>query len=183
MNNKITEIALQRFQSSHEKRMQQIIAYEQNRRRWCTGLSFKLVGVLNILDILPSFVDPVFICVQDDPEEPDIMKKELYFQVGDEEKNKLTFFEKLKTYGKAKEKVTFLNLNNNKKYLQKQFTIHSDPLYAFQSSESEIHLGSYYEMQEFFRNFQTDDHFLKKEIQNFLKLGNSTISENNFFQN
>lgn len=173
MNSKITESTLERIKTAHERRMQRIIRNEQEGRDWCRGLKFKLVGILNMFDIIPGFVDPIFICLQDEPENPNIMNKPFYFQVGNDEKDTLTFFEKLDNYGKVKQNV--LKLKDSNTYAGTQFDIHSEPLYAFQYSETDIMFGNYSEMKEFLKQYETEDDILRKEIQDFLDLESKNI--------
>lgn len=166
MNSKITENTFDWMQAERERRMERIIKYEQERRKCCRGLKFKLVGILNPLEIIPGFVDAIFICLQDETEESNVKNKpSYYFQIADDEKDILTYFEKLDSYGEVKQRV--LKLNDSNTYAGVQFDIYSEPLYAFQYSETDIMFGNYSEMKEFFEKYQTEDEFLKKQIQDF----------------
>lgn len=173
MNNVITENTLKRIQTAHERRMERIIKHEQEGRERCSGLKFKVVGILNMFDIIPGFVEPIFVYLQDEPEEPNVMNKPFYLQVGEGEKDSVSFFEKLDSYSKVKQRVLLLNAINT--YTGVQFNINSKPLYAFQYSENEVMFGNYSEMKEFLEKYQTEDEILKEEIQDFLDLESKNI--------
>lgn len=143
---------------------------EQEERQRCSGLEFKLIGILNYFDIIPGFVTPIFTCIQDNADEE---KTIYYFQVGDEEKNTLNSFSKLNNYDKRI--IDMIQLIDNKE--TKLFTIHSKPIHAFQSSKEDIFFGEYSEVKEFLKNYHTENNNLKKEIQDFLNLENNNIWE------
>ena len=169
MNSKITEKAFERMLAAHEEKMKRIIENEQEERMNCHNSSFKLIGMLNMFDIIPAFVIPIFICLQDDPEEPNEMNKPFYFQVGDDENDTLICFSKLENYGEYyKQRVRKLAQNNS--YADTVFNVYSTPLYAFQYSETDVHFGDYFEIKDFLTVYQTEDELLKEQIQDFLQL-------------
>lgn len=123
--------------------------------------NYKLVGFLNMFDITPDFVYPVFECDGD---------KKLYFQL--EEENgllKSLCFVPIKE--DALDKIVFLeNVNHNQKDIQVILSIHSEPIFGFHVSENEVVFGSYEYFEKFFETFQTNEKFLINEISEFLAL-------------
>ena len=62
MNMKISESKLRRIQVEYERKMQRIS--ENNASKFNSG--FKLIGVLNMFEIIPDFVIPIFINTQEE---------------------------------------------------------------------------------------------------------------------
>jgi len=168
MNMKTAEKSIRRRVIEDEKRIQRIIEKAQKERKEYFGLKFRLVGVLNMFEIIPDFVIPIFTCVQDDSDE---INKEYYFQIVNDEKDKLISFAKLNDYGKNQ----VIHLFNRK--IEELFDIHSEPIYAFQYSENQIFWGKYIEVKEFLEKYKTEDSILKEEIQDFLTLERQNIWE------
>ena len=169
MDSKITEKAFKRMLAAHQEKMQRIIENGQEERMNCHNSSFKLIGILNMFDLVPGFVIPIFICLQDDPEEPNEMNKPFYFQVVDDQNDTLIYFSKLENYGElCKQRVNMLASDNS--YVDTVFNLHSTPLYAFKFSEEDVHIGDYFELKDFLTVYQTEDVLLKEEIENFLQL-------------
>jgi hypothetical protein len=135
-------------------------------------LKFKLVGILNSFDIMPDFVIPIFVCLQDiATDEP---RKIYYFQVVNDESDTLSCFSKLSNYDEHYIKnVQFLEKATS--YTDVLFDVHSKPLYAFQSSKDDVFIGNYGEMKEFLGKYKTEDDILKEEIQDFLELESQNI--------
>ena len=169
MISKITEKAFKRMLAAHQEKMQRIIESSQEERMNCYNSSFKLIGILNMFDLIPGFVIPIFICLQDNPEEPNEMNKPFYFQVLDDQNDTLICFSRLENYDELyKQRVNILATDNS--YVDTVFNLHSTPLYAFKFSEEDIHIGDYFELKDFLTVYQTEDELLKEEIENFLQL-------------
>lgn len=134
---------------------------------------YKLTGFLNMFDIVPDFVYPIFQC-------DDIY----YFQEGNNDKidsfvpvksavypmvHKISDYEKI---------IGFKNETN---------TVNSRPLYAFQVKDNEVFCGNAEMILEFFDTYSTDNTFLKEEIEDFKKelyiLPNLEMRCNVFFSN
>ena len=169
MISKITEKAFKRMLATHEEKMKRIIENGQEERMNCRNLSFKLIGILNIPNIIPAFVIPIFICLQDEPEEPNEINKPYYFQVTDYENDNLICFLKLDDYIECGKKIVRM-LSPSNSYVNTVFNVYSIPLYAFAHSETNVHIGDFFELKDFFTEYQTEDKLLKEEIQDFLQL-------------
>ena len=120
---------------------------------------YKLAGILNLFNVLPDFVYPVFE-----------KNNQYYFMIGDEDT--------LNTEGyipvigddviKRIAKISDLKTNEIR---QVDFTKESKPFFGFQLSETEVFFGFFEEIKEFLQNFETQDEILKEEIADFLTYG------------
>lgn len=170
MNEKMTESMIKRIQSEHERKIKRISKSESAHY----DSDFKLVGILNMFEIIPDFVIPIFINTQEDIEEPNIMNKTFYIQVGSDEEDTIEYFTKLDNYGQIlKQRVSIIRGNNI--YSGKTIDIKSRPLYAFQYTDTDIMWGNYLEMKEFLKKYQTEDENLQEQIQDFLNLESKHI--------
>lgn len=170
MNEKMTESMLKRIQAEHERRIQRIAESKHSHY----DSDFKLVGTLNMFEILPDFVIPIFINTQEEIEDPNIMNKSFYIQVGSDEKDTIQYFTKLENYGSMlKQKVSIIKGNNI--YSGRTYDIKSRPVYAFQYTETDVFWGNYMEMKEFFKKYLTEDENLQEQIQDFLNLESKHI--------
>lgn len=122
--------------------------------------NYKLVGFLNMFDITPEFVYPVFECDED---------KKLYFQCeDDEDKLKNICFIQIKE--DALDKITFLeNTKHNIRDTQRKITINSESIFGFQISENEVKFGNFEYFKNFFNTYKTSDTILANEISSFLE--------------
>lgn len=122
--------------------------------------NYKLVGFLNIFDITPIFVYPVFECDED---------KNLYFQCeDDEDKLKNICFIQIKE--DALDKITYLeNIKHNIKDTQRKVTTNSEAIFGFQVSKNEVKLGNYEYFKKFFNTYKTSNTILSDEISSFLE--------------
>ncbi len=170
MNQGITLSKIRRIQSEHERKMKRLTESKPSNY----DSDFKLIGVLNMFEIIPDFVIPVFTNIQEEIEQPNIMNKSFYVQVGSEEKDTIEYFTKLDNYEKElKRRVSILRGNNS--CSRKTIDIKSRPLYAFQYTTEDIFWGNYLEMKEFFKNYKTEDKALQDQIQDFLNLESAHI--------
>ena len=120
---------------------------------------YKLAGILNLFNVLPDFVYPVFE-----------KNNQYYFMIGDEDT--------LNTEGyipvigddviKRIAKISDLKTNEIR---QVDFTKESKPFFCFQLSETEVFFGFFEEIKDFLQNFETQDEILKEEIADFLTYG------------
>ena len=117
--------------------------------------NYKLVGILNLFDVVPSFVYPIF-------------EKEgrYYFITGDEETLQTEGFEIVKE--SAVKRIVFLNDLKTNEFLQREFSEESEPIFVFQVSVTEIYIGAFEKIRDFLQTFETDDEILKKEINDFI---------------
>lgn len=122
--------------------------------------NYKLVGFLNMFDITPDFVYPVFECDED---------KNLYFQCeDDEDKLKNICFIQIKK--DALDKIIFLkDIKHNIKDTQRKITINSEPIFGFQVSENEVKFGNYEYFKNFFNTFYSTNQTLTNQISAFLE--------------
>lgn len=116
---------------------------------------YKLVGILNVFDVIPDFIYPIF--------ERD---NQHFFQQGDDKSLKLEEFVLVKE--SVIDRIVLLKDLQVNASPQTEFTISSKPLFGFQFSDEEVYLGFYEEMKEFLLSFETEDTILKKEISDFL---------------
>lgn len=175
MNMKISESMLKRIQAEYERKIQRID--ESKPSRFDSG--FKLIGVLNIFEIIPNFVIPIFINTREERVEPNIMNKPFYFQIGSDEKDTIEYFAKFDDYEQvSKQRVYILKEKNN--YSEVTFDIKSRSLYAFQYTNKDIMIGNYLEMKKFlktYKSYKTEDKNLQEQIQDFLNLESVHIWE------
>ncbi len=113
---------------------------------------YQLVGFINLFNIIPDFVFPVF-------------KKgnELYFQEG--ENNYIKRFGIIKQ--NIIEKIIPLdNIYNNRPII---IGLDSQPIYAFQESKQNIIYGIASEIKRYFKKYIPLNNILKHEIADFLE--------------
>ena len=115
---------------------------------------YKLVGVLNLFDIVPDFVYPIFE-----------RENQYFFQHGDDDSLRLLDFLPVKE--SAIDRIVLLKDLKVNKLSQIWFSVSSKPLFGFQFSDKEAYLGFYEEVKEFLQSFETEDIILKKEITDF----------------
>lgn len=148
------------FNYEVERNKQRTLNEAQIRKKECENKTFKLVGIINIFRIYPSFVFPVFVCQQDGKE---------YMQEGDENTLTLNSFFPIEQYRDLKN-VVYLDTVNKNDFSPPVFTINSEPVFAFQVSEDNCFIGYAKQMKEFLKNFTTENEILKEEIEDFMKL-------------
>lgn len=170
MNEKMTVNMLKRIQDEHERRMKRIAESKHSHY----DSDFKLVGTLNMFEIIPDFVIPIFINTQEEIEDPNIKNKSFYIQVGNDENDTILYFTDLNNYGPGLKKRVSI-FRGISIYSVKTYDIKSRPVYAFQHTETDIMWGNYSEMKEFLKKFQTEDENLQKQIQDFLNLESEYI--------
>jgi len=170
MNERISESMLKRIQIEYERKMKRIC--ESKSSKFDSG--FKLIGVLNMLEIIPNFVIPIFINMREELVEPNIMNKPFYFQVGSDEEDTMEYFAKLDEYEQVPKQIVSI-LEEKNSYARETFDVKSSPLYAFQYTNTDVMLGNYLEMKEFFKSYKTEDENLQEQIQDFLNLESEHI--------
>lgn len=116
---------------------------------------YKLVGIMNLFNIVPDFVRPIF--------END---NKLYFQISNEKTAIITEFVPVKE--NAINNVILLNTITNNLKKREELTISNNPLFAFQTSEEYVFIGTFEEMRDFFKSFKADNQILSDEIRDFL---------------
>ncbi len=116
---------------------------------------YKLVGIMNLFNIVPDFVRPIF--------END---NKLYFQISNEKTAIITEFVPVKE--NAINNVILLNTITNNLKKREDLTISNNPLFAFQTSEEYVFIGTFEEMRDFFKSFKADNQILSDEIRDFL---------------
>lgn len=114
---------------------------------------YKLIGFLNMFNIVPDFVFPVFE-----------FNGDFFFQEGENDK--------IKSYSPAKSSIrtkiipvvsdTISNIRSS------LFDISSDPIYAFQTEEQVVYGTSAF-LQQFFETYSPTNEVITLEIRNFLK--------------
>lgn len=118
--------------------------------------SYKFVGVLNLFDVYPDFVFPIY--KKDD---------KLFFHNG--ENNRIFNFDEVTN--SVLDKIIYINntdinIINNAKSVYYYDT--SAPVYAFQKDEHEIFCSDLEDMILFLSRFVTEDIILKKQIDLFI---------------
>lgn len=108
---------------------------------------YKLIGFLNLFDIVPDFVFPVFE-----------HNGSFYFQNG--KKDKIEMFEKVKDGLQDR----IIQLKAKESLL---LTIVSKPIYAFQKLEEDIEYGTAAQIAKVLNEYKTNDSILQKEIEEF----------------
>lgn len=117
------------------------------------NLKYKLIGFVNLFNIVPDFVLPIF-------------KKEdkLYFQEGKDDE--------ILKFGEAKQNIINKIIpfdkvcNNNINLL---FDINSKPIYAFQENSKKVICGVSSVLMTYFKAYEPSNDVLKSEILDFLK--------------
>lgn len=118
---------------------------------------YKLVGILNMFDLIPDFIYPVF--------EKD---GQFYFHFGIMEELKTEEFLPIKTEIHSKI-VKFDNLKVNNSFEGEVFNLETAPVFGFQTSENEVFLGHFAEMKKFLETFEAKEVFLRNEIKDFIE--------------
>jgi hypothetical protein len=170
--NQITEKMITRRVLEEEKKLQKIVENRQKELEQYFNSDFKLVGILNRFGIMPDFVVPIFVRLQDLAQpEP---QKIYYFQLVNDETDTLHCISELSNYDKSyiKNVQLFDEKENRKDELLHNY---SKPLYAFQVSKEDVLIGNYGELKELLEDYETDDILLKEEIQEFLDLESNNI--------
>lgn len=125
---------------------------------------YKMVGFLNLLDIVPDFVEPVF--------QRGKRKKEYYIQTGNVQSLTLKRFIPVK-----KLYVDKIIIFDNKVIVNdckiKQVSLKSEPIFGFQYANDSVFVGTYEEIKRFLEEFKTDDDILKEEIRDFIEITGS----------
>lgn len=114
---------------------------------------YELCGFLNMFDIVPDFVYPIFQ-----------YRCGYYFQEG--ENDIITDFVPVKPliYSRVQQISNYKDIIGIR---NKKLEINSKPLYAFQTSQSKIICGESDVLLNFFDNYRTENVILKEEIQDF----------------
>lgn len=117
---------------------------------------YKFVGVLNLFDIYPDFLIPIYQ-----------KEDELFFHNGD--KNQIYNFDLISE--SVKERVIFIESksaqfvnNSDREY----FFVHDTPVYAFQKAADEIFCSDLEDMIQYLNQFITSDVILQKQIKRFI---------------
>lgn len=116
---------------------------------------YRLVGIMNMFDIVPDFVMPIFE-----------NNNKLYFQIGKMKTLTITEFTPVKESA-IKHVILFDKLTNNLRQ-PKKLTLEDDPLFSFQTSKNYVFIGTYEEMKEYLLSFETTDEKLIENIEDFL---------------
>lgn len=117
--------------------------------------TYKLVGILDLLGVVPNFVYPVF--------EKD---SQYYFLVYDENAKKIGRFEPVKS--SCISRIVYLSNLKTNMFQQTDFSKNSEPIFVFQLSENEVFIAPISEAANFFETFKTENSILKKKIVDFL---------------
>lgn len=117
---------------------------------------YKFVGVVNLFDIYPDFLFPIYQKGED-----------FFFHNG--EKNRIYNFDYVTK--SVRKKIIFLHckeiciINMSKK---EYFFVHDTPIYAFQSNDKEIICCDLGDMIKYLNEFKTEDTILIKQINSFI---------------
>lgn len=119
---------------------------------------YKLVGFINLFGVIPDFVYPVFE-----------REGEYYFQHGNNDR--IEEFEKVKS-DLYQQVIPLIDRKNT------IIDLDSDPIYAFQSEEQNIHYGHAPDIKKYLLTVKTDDSILSKEIRDFfIEVGDQKKSQ------
>lgn len=120
--------------------------------------TYKLIGFINMLGLIPEFVHPVFECNENG---------KYYLQFGDDEELILEEMVSLKSnlYGKV---VKLGDIETNDFTPIENFTLKSDPLFAFQFSNYFVHFGNCKDMKEAIKGLKTGNPFIDEDISDFI---------------
>ena len=129
---------------------------------------YELIGFVNILNIIPDFVYPVFE-----------YQNKFYLQTV-VNNTIVDFYELKSTYYKRIIYVNNCNLIFNKKEYHNYYCKDMNPVYAFQVSSNEIFYSEFDGFYTFINDFKTTDFILYEDIQYFL-MNNSDIRINRLF--
>ena len=128
------------------------------------GNQYKLVGTMNMFDIVPDFVYPVFES-----------QGKYYFQNSDNSLEIDSFLEvdEEKTESKIKPLTSSFNELAG---LKEHYTVGDEALVAFQTSEGKCFIGTSDNFNEFIKDIEIEDEIISKQIadfQNEIKLAKS----------
>lgn len=128
-----------------------------------TNETYKLVGFINMFDIVPDFVYPVFQFSEDHL---------FYFQDADEEALKVDGFGLISA--SHHKHITFFNDSiKTNKFSSTESSIGSKPIFAFQVSKDFVQIGFYKDLKKFFKSFKTTNFALQAEIDFFFNVTGS----------
>lgn len=114
---------------------------------------YKLVGTINIFGLYPDFVYPIF-------------EKDNKYYFSCSKNNIITYFKEIT---KNLYKVNFLNTNCVKfANIQEKYPVGDKIIIAFQTNKNNFFISDINNFIPFINNFDTDDHILIEEIDNFL---------------
>lgn len=133
--------------------------------------SYRLVGILNMFDVIPEFVYPVFeyegnFFIQDRTSVNQILSFELLMN-----DNLIKSIIPLNKF-----RITFPNQKVN-------YSDGDDVLIGFQLSEDELFLGNFEAFKEYAKDLQIEDEFMKVEIPYYIEEMNQkklVKEENNY---
>ena len=115
---------------------------------------YKLIGFLNMFDIIPDFDFPIFE-----------KNGNLFFQVG--KNDKIEEFEEAKNTIKARViPISSNSTNNNEPIL---IDVFSRPIYAFQETENQIVYGNSSFFKIYFKTYSPKNKILRREIRDFFE--------------
>lgn len=118
---------------------------------------YKLVGIINLYNVCPDFVFPVFQCFEDN---------KLYFQNG-----KIDIIQNFDYIGeKLEDKVVyFTNIQNDVVILcENEVDIDEMPVLAFQNENRDILCANAEDMIDFLKDYHTDNDVLQKIINGYI---------------
>lgn len=125
-----------------------------------TNETYKLVGFMNLFDIVPDFVYPVFQSSEDHL---------FYFQDANEETLTLDGFCLISDSHCSR--ITFFNDSiKTNKFSSTESSIGSKPIFAFQVSKNFVQIGFYKDLKKFFKSFETTNSILRAEIDFFFNV-------------
>ena len=123
---------------------------------------YKLVGILNLFEVVPDFVYPIF--------EKD---NKYYFCIGSEEELKIKDFE-LENFSNLK-KIRYLSDIKSNISEEIIVTKDSEPIFAFQSSYEYVHIGFFKEFKQFFETYEVDNDVVKNIIEDFFDVVGTNV--------
>lgn len=123
--------------------------------------TYRIIGFLNMFDIIPDFVYPVFRSTNNQ------FLDKLFIQSGENDKNFEFIPLKESIYHKV---INYRELNKIRGItVTKEFTILDKPIYAFQINDKEMICGDSAKMIRFFKSYTVQDCILEEEIKDFKK--------------
>lgn len=120
--------------------------------------NYKLVGILNMFNVIPDFIFPVF--------EKD---GHYYFETGDEATLKLEEFVEVKQ--SCVDRIAFLHKFKTNLSRDVEIALKSAPIFGFQVSDDYVFIGNFEEIKKFLISYETNDTILRKQIEDFLNAG------------
>lgn len=114
---------------------------------------YQLIGFINLFDIIPDFVFPVF-------------KHGEYFYFQNGENDQIKEFERVKPSAYSR----IIHFKDNPKI---SLTIESKPIYAFQVDETVVKYGDAMQLGTILKDIVIDDDILRKEITDFFNETNN----------